>query len=72
MSLNDIKKILYKENPRAIFMRIQKGHASYRTIAGGEFIFFQVPIADMGDAAFEREMDSKLLIRYIVKETITF
>lgn len=71
MELNEIKKALYKDNPQAQLISIQKGSAYYSCIVGiSDYIMFEVPIADMGDAAFYSKMDSKLLIRYIVHNEI--
>jgi hypothetical protein len=75
MEKNEIKKFLYKQNPKATFDYIRKGVAYYRTTIriNGENelpqslqVFFQIPTHDMGDADFFSEMDSKLLNRWIV------
>lgn len=73
MEINEIKKILYKENPPAEFRWVRKGVAYYlahvRSI--NQMINFEVPIDDMGDADFLRTMDSKYLMRWIVIYDIT-
>ena len=74
MKKNEIKKALYKQNPKAMLVNIRKGIANYETriVINGEYmpksmlVFFEVPIQDMGDADFYPEMDSKLLNRWIV------
>ena len=74
MEKNEIKKLLYKQNPKAELLNIRKGVAYYDAIVKIEeqpiikhkTIFFKVPISDMGDADFLCEMDSKLLDRWIV------
>jgi hypothetical protein len=80
MKLNEIKKGLYKENPIAIFWKIRKGVAEYKTFImnSGEDgplnipITFSIPVDDMGDADFMDQMESKFLIRWIViKEETT-
>lgn len=67
MELNDIKKALYKENPRAVLKHIRKGVVYYSAHIPSvdEIIQFEVPVNDMGDADFLSHMDSKLLIRWI-------
>lgn len=64
METNEIKKYLYKENPKAIFQRIHKGVIHYFVYENGG-LRFEIPISDLGDAAFEEQMDSKLLIRWL-------
>ena len=70
MEKNEIKKALYKQNPKAEFKFIRKEVAYYLTIIESESepveIRFEVPVSDMGDADFESTMDAKLLIRWIV------
>jgi hypothetical protein len=65
MNKNDIKKELYKNNPVATLAFLRKGTAHYKSNLGESTIAFSVPVADMGDADFFPEMDSKLLIRWI-------
>ena len=72
---NEIKKILYKQNPKAKFSYIRKGIVYYNTIISTENteeklsesyqISFEIPVIDMGDADFFQEMDGKYLIRWI-------
>lgn len=67
MEKNEIKKALYKQNPKAVLDYIRKGNAYYFTVLeDGTKINFEVPVNDMGDADFLAHMDSKLLNRWIV------
>jgi hypothetical protein len=71
MEKNEVKKALYKQNPKAEFKFIRKGVAYYLTIIESESyepvqIRFEIPVSDMGDADFEIYMESKYLIRWIV------
>ncbi len=69
MERNEIRKVLYKENPTAHFIKIRKGFAYYLTILSDMTkVEFEVPISDMGDADFTAEMESKFLQRYIVEQ----
>lgn len=71
---NEIKKLLYKQKPKAELLFIRKGVAYYDTVLVVEeepmkihkTFFFEVPIEDMGEADFLPEMDAKLLIRWLV------
>jgi hypothetical protein len=65
MELNDIKKALYKQNTTAHLTSIQSGIIYYKTHIEEGFIRFNIPVSDMGDAAFFAEMPAKLLIRWI-------
>jgi hypothetical protein len=73
MERNELKKALYKQNPMATFQNIKNGVAYYNTyVRIGEPILenyqikFEIPVNDMGEANFEREMEAKYLIRWIV------
>lgn len=67
MEKNEIKKELYRNNPKAELKFIRKGVAYYESLLSNEQeIRFEVPVSDMGDADFHSSMDSKLLIRYLV------
>jgi hypothetical protein len=71
LSLNDTKKMLYKQNPIAHLRCIRKGCAYYGAIVVDELehdhsINFEIPISDMGDADFYSQMAGKLLIRWII------
>lgn len=68
--LNTIKKQLYKLNPVALLIFVDKEGLYYQcstelnTITGIN-INFKIPITDLGDAKFLKEMEAKHLIRYI-------
>lgn len=66
MEKNELKKLLYRENPTAKLKFIRKGSAYYTAKTNDITIDFIVPISDMGDADFFDEMDGKLMIRWIV------
>jgi hypothetical protein len=71
-----LKKLLYKQKPTAKFDYIRKGIVYYNTSLQIEHetvdqylnIVFEIPVVDMGDADFTRDMDAKLLIRWILTE----
>jgi hypothetical protein len=65
MTLNDVKKILYRENPVAVLQHVQYGNAYYLTSIQNADIKFVIPVVDMADSKFELTMDSKLLNRWI-------
>lgn len=62
----EIKKELYKQKPIAVFEKIRKGLAYYSTILNGQTIYFEIPVDDMGDGEFLREIPAQLLNRWIV------
>jgi hypothetical protein len=67
MEKNDIKKALYKQNPKAKLIQVTKEILNYTTeLEGSIVVRFLVPITDIGDASFFPEMDAKLLIRYMI------
>jgi hypothetical protein len=65
MKSNEIKKELYKQKPVAQLEFIRKGIAYYVAVLNNEYLRFEVPISDMGDADFTPHMEAKLLIRYL-------
>lgn len=69
ITINEIKKVFYKENPQAELLYILKGSAFYQSQIVIEEkpvkIHFTVPVSDMGDAKFYLNMDSKHMIRWI-------
>lgn len=70
MEKNEIKKLLYKQNPKAEFLHIRKRKAYYQSIVedvmrGSVYVLFEIPVDDMGDADFLPLMEGKLLIRWI-------
>lgn len=67
VSLNEIKKALYKENPLAHLVMIDKRGINYTCVLKDETsLFFCVPLDDLGDAHFMPTMMAKHLIRYII------
>jgi hypothetical protein len=67
MTINEIKKALYKEKPKAKLMFITDTDYHYQTtLEDGYGIVFTVPIVDMGETLFKNEEPAQLLIRYIV------
>ena len=74
-NINEIKKALYKEKPIAGFLKLFKGSMLYRcTIKKDDNedmdVYFNVPVSDIGDAVFEKFMDAKLLIRWMLDPII--
>lgn len=71
MELNIIKKELYKQKPNATFINVSKSGIIYETnieINGDvEHIMFKIPIEDFGDGKFFFNIESQLLIRYIIQ-----
>lgn len=66
MTVNEKKKVLYRENPKATLLYIREQKAYYFTVvADGTRIDFEVPTTDMIGADFFAHMDSKLLNRWI-------
>lgn len=76
MNLNDIKKEIYKQQPKAYFQFIRMGIAYYEAFIKERFndmgstinVKFEIPVNDMGNADFFSEMEAKHLIRWIVIE----
>lgn len=71
MTHADIKKALYRKNPQASFMGASKGHLTYNCMLLAEgsepmILWFEIPFIDIGDGRFFANMDSKLLIRWLV------
>lgn len=64
---NEIKKTLYKENPRAYLKYIHLGNAYYRAEINSLAVeqWFKVPIADMGEGRFFGQENAKHLIRWM-------
>lgn len=79
MKTNDIKKLIYKQNPMATFNMCRGGTLYYySTISSNRTeenpilsyanIFFEIPISDIGTTDFYAEMTAKHLLRWIVNE----
>lgn len=69
MEKNEIKKALYKQNPRAELMNVTKERIFYIAKIQVEdqekVLRFFIPLGDIEDAKFEWLMDAKLLIRWL-------
>lgn len=77
MTINEIKKKFYKENPSAYLRYIRMGVAYYYVelndisnvrpgdIYSSAMIEFEIPVNDMGNADFEPTMPAKHLLRWI-------
>jgi hypothetical protein len=66
MEKNEIKKLLYRENPIAKLLYIRDNHAFYKTVHNDIHIDFEIPVDDLKGGDFELEMESKLLNRWLV------
>lgn len=64
----EIKKLIYKQKPKAYLEFIRIGVAYYYTTSLGTKISFQIPISDMGSTDFFPEMEAKLLLRWLINE----
>ena len=69
MDTNQIKKELYRNKPVAILQHIHKGYVLYKTSLNEDSIYFNIPVEDMGDGMYLNEMQSQLLIRWIVQSS---
>lgn len=82
MTLNDIKKALYKQDPDAVFLSASKDGMLYYAMLREDdesatwgktdsvkitTIQFRIPFNELGDVKWEQKMEAKLLIRYIVQ-----
>ena len=66
MDINEVKKILYKNNPTAKIISVRSDGIVYRAYSGDNIsITFLVPLSEIGTTVWFNEMDSKLLIRYL-------
>lgn len=74
MELNEIKKLLYKENPPAFLENVRKDGILYISQVGasaersdeGITFRFRVPLTELGETIWSPRVDAKLLIRYII------
>lgn len=73
-TLIEFKKGLYKQKPTAYLMKVDSAGIWYKAMLKykneedmeiSNMIYFVVPFNEIGDATFEPEMESHLLIRYI-------
>jgi hypothetical protein len=68
--MNEIEKKLYKENPAAIFQAVKNGICQYEAeLSDGTSIRFSIPVSDMGETEFKRNIEAKHLRRWIVATT---
>jgi len=67
MELNELKKFLYKVNPPAHLDRVSADGLQYQVYNYPDKMVFLVPLNEIGEVKWEKEMPAKLLIRYIVK-----
>lgn len=63
--LNDIKKFLYKENPKAFLYQVRKDGILYTSTYNNQTLLFLVPLEEVGEVIWEKEIPAKLLIRYL-------
>ncbi len=71
MDKNEVKKFLYKENPKAVLKHNEGSHLYYETkIKDGVWAYHKIPldetVNDEGESIFEDTMDAKYLIRWLV------
>jgi hypothetical protein len=70
-NLNEVKKRLYKESPKAHNTGWRGSEDNkvqvYQTHLKGLDVSFEVPTSDMGDEKFEKTMPAQLLIRWITR-----
>lgn len=66
MELNEIKKVLYKQSPIAVFNNITKDGILYRAELDNMVLYFRVPLSEIGDVTWTDKQEAKLLIRYII------
>jgi len=67
LTLNEIKKGLYKEAPTAVFNNVTKDGILYSAELYDKILYFRVPLSEVGDVAWTDKQEAKLLIRYIVQ-----
>lgn len=67
-NLNEIKKMLYREKPFAIFRRANKTGLLYTADIQDKTIDirFLIPFNDIGDADFGHSIPAQQLIRWII------
>ena len=72
MNKNEIKKALYKQKPTAEFTCIVGTTLYYKTKVEIDdktiTVDFAIPVDEIGDAVFYKEMDAQFLNRYIIVE----
>ena len=72
MNINEIKKLLYKQRPPADLVEVSKDGITYVALfhqTETSHVVFRVPLSELsGDVKWLPEMESQLLIKYIVNE----
>lgn len=71
MTLNEVKKRLYKEKPIAHRTATQGTEGDiwyYQAHMENLSVAFSVPVIEMGENEFEKEIPAQLLIRWINKD----
>ena len=72
MNKNEVKKALYKQKPIAEFTCIVGTTLYYKTKVEIDdktiTVDFSIPVEEIGDAVFYKEMYGQFLNRYIVEE----
>lgn len=81
ITLTEIKKLTYKQQPKAKFNHIRNGIAFYSFYIfpnsdeeqNGRVCFeCHIPVNDMGDASFYPEMEAKFLLRWVQPNIVGF
>lgn len=78
LSVNEIKKALYRTKPTAHLEHIRKNGESVSLVYLRHLrhedltvdLIFDVPVAELSDGLFGKEMPAQLLIRYMVPPEI--
>lgn len=81
----EIKKLVYKQKPKAQFVMIRMGVAYYKFDVVADIVQsftedetnrlgfeFQIPVEDMGTADFHQTMEAKHLLRWLNEEVQYF
>lgn len=65
---DEVKKDLYKEKPLAKIIRVNKDGIHYKThvLSNAYDVYFTVPLNEIGDAKWDSQMPSQLLLRYMI------
>ena len=71
MTLNEIKKALYIQNPSAQLDYIANGNVNYSTILDTHVIEFKIPFEETKGGFFYPKMAAKELIRWLQYEPDT-
>lgn len=70
MTKDEIKKAIYRTKPLAHMLYIKTTGIHYRATlelpSPPRWVFFKVPLEDLGEAEWNATMPSQLLIRYLI------